>query len=542
MEKILKIKDDNQKSQEFLNIKQPDIIPLQINKTTTVFHIVSKGLIVKRFISRDDVNISEIKLALEVDHENIVTTYLIIREISKTPKIHWMFMEYLPLEINLNKSYDLYENYAICENVCNGLKYLHSKNIVHLDIKYNNIMGKFKNSFDNDLLALNSIFEIYNQIKDLKLENIYTYELNQKYIKYEEKQNNNSIIDYLTGNFSKEEIENFKNNNYSNYNASSDNFNTSALIQNYPSNPTKKIKLDTAVELRSLNTVNNSYSKNDNDYVHNKTKFFFLMKQNICFLDIEKKYIKHSIKFYVFIGNNGVIFEKKYDDKCHFTLEKLKELIISIGEYITNEQFINLSLFLQFLPLKIYNYVGFFSFVFNERYLIGYQPLLLIMKDDENYYKKKFFLADHLTYKIIDFGNAIEIKNHNNNLGYHLYGTKPCIPPEIFFYKIFFYKTDIWNLGTLSYNIFSKEDPFFGIKDIDKKNKEEYDKYVDYTQKNTLIKLENFKWEEKYKKYHKFILKCIKYTVNQRYNSDECLSVIRENLEELILLYTNIIE
>lgn len=68
------------------------------------------------------------------------------------------------------------------------------------------------------------------------------------------------------------------------------------------------------------------------------------------------------------------------------------------------------------------------------------------------------------TYKLIDFGFAIQADIDNPVLTSYL-GNRLGKSPEIYKYKHYDYKSDIWSLGVLFYCILYKKPPYNG--DVD---------------------------------------------------------------------------
>ncbi|KAM0675849.1 Protein kinase [Gurleya vavrai] len=484
------------------------------------------GLIVKRISSNSDSIIPEIKFALESNHKNIVTTYLVIKDKRFLQKVYWIFMEYLPIKITMHNDYDLYENYAICENVCNGLKYLHNKKIVHLDIKHNNIMGTCKNLTENNSFALKSISQILSQIQEPKYDNIYTYELNHKYKDYDFKNIKNPLEIFVNDNFRQKETEKVNTYNQEIITNQPINLRNGIPSVKFAHNPPKKLKLDSYVLKNDLFKKEISKGLNKNDRIR-KNIFFLIIKQNKNLFYNKKHEIEYTLKFYFFVNDYGIFFKKIYDKELFYNVKQYEELIKRVGFNIINEKYTEISGLIDLEKFELLNYDSFFNSVMKNISFNECQNMIYIYEKDMRYFEKNNFITDHLIYKIIDFGSAKIYESNKNTLEFNYNKTIPSISPEIYKKGCFFLNTDIWNLGIFSYQLFCKELPFLLVLKMHEEGLVVYKDYLHFTN------LFRIKSKENRRNYCSFLRKCLKFAARERFNSIGCLNKVRKNLNAL---------
>ena len=151
MERILAFKTREKQNEEFRNLKSRlPIEPIRMTLTTAVFKYtsVSPCVILKRIIYNPLNNLNEDILARSLNSPYICKTLKTFRKYEKlsdgTEQCHiWIFFEYLDVKISQKSvAGDEKSIRHIVSDSLNGLWYLHSKNIAHLDMKVGNVMGK----------------------------------------------------------------------------------------------------------------------------------------------------------------------------------------------------------------------------------------------------------------------------------------------------------------------------------------------------------------------------------------------------------------
>lgn len=115
---------------------------ISLCKDSSVFRTKRWGkyYVIKR--CKHDRTFDEMEVIKLLKHENIVDCELISDEIFKEENFLYIKMEYLPIKVDVNiirgKS-DITKQFLW--DVSNGIKFLHDHNIIHQDLKFDNIMG-----------------------------------------------------------------------------------------------------------------------------------------------------------------------------------------------------------------------------------------------------------------------------------------------------------------------------------------------------------------------------------------------------------------
>jgi calcium/calmodulin-dependent protein kinase I len=151
MERILLLKTREKQNIEFSNLKPNlPLEPIRMTLTTAVFKYtyVKPCVILKRIIYNPLNNLNEDSLSKSLDNPYICRTLKTFRKKELNPDgteaLHlWIFFEFLDVKIS-QRYVDGKESVIrkIMHDSLQGLRYLHSRRIAHLDMKIGNIMGK----------------------------------------------------------------------------------------------------------------------------------------------------------------------------------------------------------------------------------------------------------------------------------------------------------------------------------------------------------------------------------------------------------------
>lgn len=148
VDECLELKTRYEQNKHFSNIKSNlPIRPLKMTLNTAVFYNTETDTVLKRIIINKKAPIYEDKIALKMNHENVVKSYRSeIRTYKdknkETQTILWLYMEYLPVKLDQNSiSQDEDKIRNVAFDLLKGLNYLHMNDIAHLDLKISNIMG-----------------------------------------------------------------------------------------------------------------------------------------------------------------------------------------------------------------------------------------------------------------------------------------------------------------------------------------------------------------------------------------------------------------
>ncbi|ELQ76099.1 mitogen-activated protein kinase kinase kinase, non-specific serine/threonine protein kinase [Trachipleistophora hominis] len=108
--------------------------------------------VIKRAIIRKDTNTQEDTISMRLRHPNLLTTYKTFRtefvdRNNERQDIVWLYSQFLKHRIS-HKYVAMDENIIrhILTDVLHGLRYMHERKIMHLDIKIANIMGQTENN------------------------------------------------------------------------------------------------------------------------------------------------------------------------------------------------------------------------------------------------------------------------------------------------------------------------------------------------------------------------------------------------------------
>lgn len=154
MDRILMYKTRDRQNEEFRNITTNlPIEPIRMTLTTAVFKYTNTNpnVILKRIIWNPSNLLNEDHMSMSLRAPNILKTLKTFRSRrilpdGKEQTLLWIFAEYLDVRIS-QKSVMGDENLIrkIIKDALQGLAYMHSNNVAHLDMKIGNIMGKTVN-------------------------------------------------------------------------------------------------------------------------------------------------------------------------------------------------------------------------------------------------------------------------------------------------------------------------------------------------------------------------------------------------------------
>lgn len=149
--KCLRMKDRKHQNKLFANIKTTlPIRPIKMTLTTAVFLFKSQQqtFVMKRVIIKPESLSQEEEISLNLKHKNILSTFH--SEVTEfKPEsgvkldILWLFSEFLRERVSqtkVDRDEDIIRSILI--DSLTALAFMHSKNIVHLDLKLANIMGQ----------------------------------------------------------------------------------------------------------------------------------------------------------------------------------------------------------------------------------------------------------------------------------------------------------------------------------------------------------------------------------------------------------------
>ncbi|KAM0688690.1 MAPK-activated protein kinase Srk1 [Conglomerata obtusa] len=130
----------------FSKIFAERVRPIKMTNSSAVFELNKTNCIIKRVFRHRKSGRNESMIAVEMNHPNIITSYLAFEEIYNKKRIGWIISEYLDVTVSMRNLKCENEIRKMCRDVCKGLVYLHSKDVAHLDMKLGNVMGKFENT------------------------------------------------------------------------------------------------------------------------------------------------------------------------------------------------------------------------------------------------------------------------------------------------------------------------------------------------------------------------------------------------------------
>ncbi|KAM0676871.1 hypothetical protein BDAP_002591 [Binucleata daphniae] len=142
------LKEDNRSMQNklFDAISSNLCKPIKLTNSSAVFALKKTDCVIKRFKEKRNSSRNEIKIAMELEHPNIIVNYVAFYQNYKNQNIGWIVSEYLDVPIVKKNFKNENEIRKMCRDVCKGLSYMHERDIAHLDMKLGNIMGKKTNT------------------------------------------------------------------------------------------------------------------------------------------------------------------------------------------------------------------------------------------------------------------------------------------------------------------------------------------------------------------------------------------------------------
>lgn len=154
--------DDRSEQNRVFNMIYSDLLrPIKLTNSSAVFALKKTDCIIKRFKEKKASSRNETKIAMELEHPNIIVNYVAFHQDYKGEKIGWIVSEFLDVPISKKNFKNENEIRKMCRDVCNGLAYMHSRDIAHLDMKLGNVMGKKNMSSPSSLnFAANLIKEV----------------------------------------------------------------------------------------------------------------------------------------------------------------------------------------------------------------------------------------------------------------------------------------------------------------------------------------------------------------------------------------------
>lgn len=149
--KCLTMKERKHQNRLFSNIKTSlPIRPVKMTLTTAVFLFKTSAetYIIKRIILKPESDSQEEVISLNLQHKNILSTFASKKEYFTTDKgvkhqILWLFSEYLQeriVQAKVGRDEEIIRK--ILTDSLEALSFMHSKEMIHLDLKMANIMGE----------------------------------------------------------------------------------------------------------------------------------------------------------------------------------------------------------------------------------------------------------------------------------------------------------------------------------------------------------------------------------------------------------------
>lgn len=137
---------------------------LHYGENTLIYRLSGCGLVLKRAINVKASHNLISKLT-QLNHENIVCTYICFYQYIHEQEVVWMLMEYLPIKFSKFSRLTDTQAESVANNIASGLVYLHKNNFAHLNIHKTNIMGNRKSLYSWESERKKFIPEFFEQLK-----------------------------------------------------------------------------------------------------------------------------------------------------------------------------------------------------------------------------------------------------------------------------------------------------------------------------------------------------------------------------------------
>ncbi|KAM0677603.1 Myosin light chain kinase [Binucleata daphniae] len=158
-------KDERMRMKEFNKNNDKKEMEMTFNNANAaIIHLREYNLVLKRVNNASKDNL-EGEISTVLNHENIITTYLSFKQKINDIDVIWLIMEKLECDaFDYCNDYEDVDNFKICQDVCKGIKYLHERKMVHIDIKLENVGVKKRGNVIDDKAA-RAIIQMHADVK-----------------------------------------------------------------------------------------------------------------------------------------------------------------------------------------------------------------------------------------------------------------------------------------------------------------------------------------------------------------------------------------